>query len=263
MTVIPFFEIPAGRIGPFEVHVYGLLLATGVISGYFWLRRRVQRLGYEVAYVAGMTFWTVIIGFAGSLPFKILYLPNLLEVLRLNAGNVVRMGAGVASFGGLFAGLIGAYLYLRVSGLGWREVQQYIDALAFVFPRAWLLGRMGCALVHDHPGVRTQSWLGVQYPGGPRYDLGLLEVLFILAYLGLLAMLDRGRRPTGFYLALFLTSYGVFRLLLDNLHDNAIRYLNWTVDEYASTIAILAGSLIFVRAFQQVSASSLDRKGPA
>jgi phosphatidylglycerol:prolipoprotein diacylglycerol transferase len=258
--VIPFFEIPAGRIGPFEVHVYALLVAAGVISGYFWLRRRVQRLGCEVAYVAGMAFWTVIIGFAGSLAFKIFYLPN---VLRLNAWNLIRMGAGIASFGGLFAGLIGAYVYLRISGLGWREVQQYIDALAFVFPRAWLLGRIGCALVHDHAGVRTQSWLGVQYPGGPRYDLGLLEVLFILAYLGLLAILDRGRRRTGFYLALFLTSYGAFRLLLDNLHDNAVRYLNWTVDQYASTIAILAGSLIFVLAFQKVSASSLDRKGAA
>ena len=118
-----------------------------------------------------------------------------------------------------------------------------------MFPRAWLFGRLGCTISHDHPGIRTESWLGVQYPGGARYDLGLLEVLFTLGYIGLLAMLDRRRRAAGFYLGLFLTTYGVFRLALDSLHENPLRYFGLTVDQYASAAATVAGLavLVFVR----------------
>jgi len=145
-------------------------------------------------------------------------------------------------------------MYLWRSGLKGVTVTRYLDALAFVFPRAWLFGRIGCALSHDHPGIPTQNWLGVRYPDGTRYDLGLLEVFFTLAYLGLLAFLDRRKWPHGFYLGLFLSAYGAFRLGLDRLHDTPLRYLGWTVDQYASTVALATGLAILVAALRRSSA---------
>ena len=32
----------------------------------------------------------------------------------------------------------------------------------YAVPFAWWIGRVGCYLVHDHPGIRTTSWLGVR-----------------------------------------------------------------------------------------------------
>jgi uncharacterized protein (TIGR03437 family) len=48
--------------------------------------------------------------------------------------------------------------------------------LAFVFPMGWIIGRTGCILAHDHPGRATALFLGVRYPGGPQFDLAVLEV---------------------------------------------------------------------------------------
>ena len=100
----------------------------------------------------------------------------------------------------------------------------YMDALEFVFPRAWLFGRLGCALTHDHPGIPDGVWLGVRYPEGARYAVRLLEVLFTLGYLGVLMVLDGRQWPAGFYLGLFLSTYGLFRLFLDRLHEAPVRY---------------------------------------
>jgi phosphatidylglycerol:prolipoprotein diacylglycerol transferase len=203
----------------------------------------VQRIGQDPALVPGMVFWMLLGGFGGAFAFKLLYAPNPWDLLR----------GGIASFGGLFVGLAAACLYLRKGARKWGAVLHYMDALAFVFPRAWLFGRLGCALAHDHPGLRTESWLGVRFPDGARYDLGLLEVFFILGYLGLLAVLDRRQRPSGFYLGLFLSTYGLFRLFLDRLHEAPVRYGGWSVDQYASVAALVLGVAILYW---------MGRKGP-
>jgi len=38
-------------------------------------------------------------------------------------------------------------------------------------------------VTHDHPGrlAAGPNWLTVAYPDGPRYDLGVLEALFLTA----------------------------------------------------------------------------------
>jgi len=259
--VIPFFDLPAIPIGPLRVQPFSLLAVAGVAAGYFWLKRRVRHVGEDAAYVPGMVFWMLLAGFAGALALKLVYLPGFTDTLRTAPGDVFRTAGGIASFGGLFAGLAAGCLYLWRSGLKRASVARYLDALAFVFPRAWLFGRIGCAVSHDHPGIRTQSWLGVRYPDGTRWDLGLLEVLFTLAYLGLLAFLDRRKRPNGFYLGLFLSVYGVFRLGLDRLHGSPLRYLGWTVDQYASTVALAAGLVILLAALRRRPAVS--DSGPA
>lgn len=244
--MIPFFEIPAIPLGPVHLQPFGILVAAGMMSGYFWLQRRVKQAGGDAAHVAGFVFWMLAAGFAGAVALKLLYVPDLLTTLRTAPGELLRKGGGIASFGGLFAGLAGGCVYLWTSGLNPAVSFRHLDALAFVFPRAWLLGRIGCALTHDHPGIRTDSWLAVQFPDGPRYDLGLLEALFTLTYLGPLAVFDRRERPAGFYLGLFLFTYGLFRLALDRLHEDPVRYFGWTVDQYASAATLSAGGILLV-----------------
>src|SRR5260221_5015177 len=55
-----------------------------------------------------------------------------------------------------------------------------LDLVAYAFPSGWLLARLGCALVHDHPGTASSAALAVAFPGGSRYDLGVLELLLMV-----------------------------------------------------------------------------------
>jgi len=62
----------------------------------------------------------------------------------------------------------------------------------------------------------------------------------------LFALLNRTKRPAGFWLGTFLTIYGAFRLLLDRLHVDPPRYGAFTVDSLVYGIALLVGAAILI-----------------
>jgi hypothetical protein len=114
----------------------------------------------------------------------------------------------------------------------------WLDTIAYGSVIAWFIGRIGCFFAHDHIGRRTSSWIGVAFPGGGRFDLGLLEALFLGILLILLTAVDRyswSRRP-GFIFGGVTFLYGIFRLLLENLRDVAVRYFGLTAEQYAAIV---------------------------
>jgi phosphatidylglycerol:prolipoprotein diacylglycerol transferase len=108
----------------------------------------------------------------------------------------------------------------------------YSDNIMSMFPVGWVFGRTGCATAHDHPGVLSDSWLAVQYPGGGRFDLGLLELLLTIPLMLAFLWLARKPRPWGFFLALGCTTYAPLRFALDFLreHDNVPGDIRGAID---------------------------------
>jgi len=84
--------------------------------------------------------------------------------------------SSATSSGGLFGGVVGFLFYARRHPV---DVWRSADAIAFGLPVGWLFGRIACASIHDHPGVRSVSPFAVAWPGGSRFDLGLLEFMFV------------------------------------------------------------------------------------
>jgi phosphatidylglycerol:prolipoprotein diacylglycerol transferase len=115
-----------------------------------------------------------------------------------------------------------------------------MESLGWSFPFAWAVARFGCYLAHDHPGIPTSSWLGVQYPGGARYDLGLFDCFLAMAIGVAFARLDRLPRPRGFFITTFLLVYGPARLLLDNLRIEG-RVAGLMSGQWGALVAIALG----------------------
>ena len=105
-----------------------------------------------------------------------------------------------------------------------------------------MIGRVGCALVHDHKGLFTHSWIAVRFPEGARFDLGLIECLFLAALSALFLWLDRRPRPVGFYFGLFWLCYGLFRVLLDTLHVQPWRFYGGLAG-FVLGLSVLSNSL--------------------
>jgi phosphatidylglycerol:prolipoprotein diacylglycerol transferase len=99
-----------------------------------------------------------------------------------------------------------------------------------------MLGRLGCALAHDHRGLASTSWIAVRFPEGPRYDLGLVEFLFLIGMVIAFRILDRHPRPVGFFFGLYGVVYGGFRIWLDTLHLQPLRF-------YGGAIGVAIGLL--------------------
>ena len=93
----------------------------------------------------------------------------------------------------------------------------YADVIASSFPAAWVFGRIGCSVAHDHPGLPSDAWFAVQYPGGGRFDLGLYEMLLTIPLALAFLWLRKKPRPWGFYVGAITIAYAPVRFALDFL----------------------------------------------
>lgn len=173
--------------------------------------------------------------FLGSRAFSLAaYAPAVLVADPL---AVLRVWESMSSFGGLMGGLAGATVGMQLKRWSLVARLRFLDALAYAFTAAWLWGRLGCALVHDHVGVPSTHMLAVAFPGGGRWDLGLLEWLATMPIAAVMVWLGRRLHPAGLMATVFFLLYCPMRFGLDMLRADDARYLGWTPAQYCCVIA--------------------------
>jgi phosphatidylglycerol:prolipoprotein diacylglycerol transferase len=249
--VIPYFQPPSYRLGPFTLEVFGLFAAAGVMLGARLASRRARQEGLDASLLLDYAFWGVVSGVVfGHLVHIFLYHPEeLSEPLRL-----LRVWDGLSSFGGLLGALLAAYVFFRKRGV---PFSTYSDAFALGVAPGWGVARLGCFAVHDHPGVRTSFFLAVRFPGGPRHDLGLYDAILLFAAAAALHTLSRAPAAwqswlKGRRLALLAVMYGVGRFFLDFLRARDLtyvdaRYFGLTPAQYACVAIVAWGVYVLSR----------------
>lgn len=237
--MIPYIAAPDVPLGPVRLPVYPLLMVAGMWMGYRIYLARVQRRGLPVGEGQWFFVSAVAAGFVGAHVVKlVVYEPDLVwaEPWRL-----LRVFSGLASFGGFLGAVLGAWAYKRSRRIGDWAIAAYADAALYAAPAGWLCGRMACAVTHDHVGRLSSHWLAVAYPDGARWNLGLVEALFMLGLVGLFRLMDRQERPAGFYPAAFCFLYAPFRWWLDGLHEGVSPWTWYSADRLGSLLVFGCG----------------------
>jgi phosphatidylglycerol:prolipoprotein diacylglycerol transferase len=258
--MIPYIHVPDLPILGLTLHPFGLLVATGVIVGTALATRRARRRGFDLDKLNSFITWMLVAGFIGGHVLdEIFYHPS--EILK-RPWSLLYLWEGLSSFGGFTGALIGIVLWkyfeakpgfsfgpFSISSFHRRQRPQpilpFADLILSVFPVAWIFGRSGCSVVHDHPGMRTgfDATLAVTYPTAsasanfdlarlphaslgpitfihgsyPRYDLGTLELLFTIVLAGLLALTWGRKLATGTYAVVTSLAYAPVRFAMDFL----------------------------------------------
>jgi len=235
--MLPYITLPDFKIGPIPIHWFGILVVIGIYVGSILARWRAKKIGMNLDVLESFITWMLVSGFVCSHVLdSIFYHPQ--EVLR-RPWSLIFIWEGLSSYGGFIGALIGVLLWKRYRGQG-QSIFAMCDLILSVFPVAWIFGRMGCSVVHDHPGrlVEHATWFTVAYPDGPRYDLGLLE-MFVAVGISLVCMsLWRFKTRTGTYVALTALLYAPIRFYLDffRVQDQAgadPRYFHFTPAQWA------------------------------
>lgn len=240
------FDI-AGRvleIGPWTIKPFGALVAVGVYLGVMVGARIARARGIHPEAISKFFFWVFAFGFAfGHVLDAIFYHPARILSDPL---SLIRLWDGLSSFGGFIGAAMGVFAFK------WRfkvkRILPFADTMAAAFPIGWIFGRMGCAVVHDHPGMRSDLWFAVAFKGGGRFDLGLYEMLFALILAIAIVPLARKPRPPGFFLGIIMLAYAPVRFALDFLRAEPgqvvgadPRYLMLTPAQWASLVMVSAG----------------------
>lgn len=220
--MIPYFPQPVFHLGPFEIHAFGILAAVGVVVGGRAILLRAHRKGIPAEQMFRFCFWVYVSAMAGAYLSKTVL--DDFPAFLADPSRIFRVSLGVRSVGGIGGGFLGGLAWCLYHRLSLFESLRRLDIIAYAMPLAWMFGRLGCALAHDHRGFASTSWIAVQFPEGPRFDLGLIEFLFLIGMVIAFRVLDRRPRPVGFYFGLYGIVYGSFRIWLDTLHSQPARF---------------------------------------
>jgi phosphatidylglycerol:prolipoprotein diacylglycerol transferase len=256
--VIPYFDLPVYHLGPIPLDPWGVLVCIGFVIGLEVARARGIKLGLDVADVVDGLVFTVLSGFIGGhLVHVLAYHPEQLQdsgdILGIpvpaGAYALLRIWAGFSSFGGFIGAILGINFFYRV--VRKRPFWPHADTIMFAFPFAWVFGRLGCFSVHDHIGRPSDSFLAVNFPGGPRFDLGLLEALVSLGIVLVFLALARRPRPHGTYAAVWCLLYAPARFGLDFLRNTDlktadVRWAGLTPAQWGCGLMFLAGLALLV-----------------
>jgi phosphatidylglycerol---prolipoprotein diacylglyceryl transferase len=272
--VLPFVFLDESKLGPF--HPYGLACMLGF---FFWdwaVMRLAVRRGFDRADFRVCVIWVFAMGclFAWLID-AIFYQPPGKTVI----GTLFSL-QGFSSTGAIVGATIGGLVWTRVHirkeegrwKIGRREkpipMLSPTEVVVATWPAAWAFGRLGCALIHDHPGVTVAkgtlgSLFAVAWPLGPddgthhilgplhvvtggstaRFDLGLLEC-FVLTCLAIyFATTWKKDWKPGSYTIVAGLFYGPIRFCLDFLRPSEgpggdLRHAGLTFAQYWSLAVI-------------------------
>jgi phosphatidylglycerol---prolipoprotein diacylglyceryl transferase len=220
--MIPYYPEPVLRLGSVAIGVFRLTLVAAVVLGGWIMIRRACRFKMSGHLMFSVSRWAIAFGLIGAHLAKLMM--DYTAMFLSDPAVVFTTSRGIRSIGGLAGGLLGALICCKLRHVPWLETFRMLDIMAFAMPFAFAAGRFGCFLVHDHRGLPSTSWIAVQFPEGPRYDLGLIECVFLTALSAVFLLVDRKPRRTGFFLALYGVIYGGFRIWLDTLHIQPMRF---------------------------------------
>jgi phosphatidylglycerol---prolipoprotein diacylglyceryl transferase len=240
--MIPWFVVPPLRLGPIALQPFGILAAAGILLASRILVREAVRRGLDPAPLEKAATWALAGGLLGAhLVHLLLYHP---EELRSGGPlQVLKVWDGLSSTGGVLGGLLAVLLYFRTRRIAFRR---YADVFALAVAPGWMVARLGCFSVHDHPGVLTSFPLAVRFSDGPRHDLGLYDALVLAAISAVVYALDRRGHLRDRLLPLLGLLYGASRFLLDFLRARDLpysdaRYLGLTPAQFAAVALVVWG----------------------
>lgn len=296
--MLPFVFLDPQRL--LGLSAFALVVPAGLLLWQWAARRLVPRFGRSVEEYADSVYtiapFAVVFAHVFDVAF---YHPSTLLQAPV---ELFKIWNGFSSFGGFLGTAIGSLFWLRYD-LGSRGMRPTLEKRAVpvdpwpflevnfaTYPLAHALGRLGCALVHDHPGLLTTSPhpLALAWPTGPddgvhrvlgplhivtggstsRFDLGLLEMLFLALLSIVLVVLARKQRPLGTFTGITCMSYAPVRFALDFLRATDVpgadlRHAGLTFAQWTTIPLFLFGVVGLRRVLRKGASSSRVAATPA
>jgi prolipoprotein diacylglyceryl transferase len=239
----------SNTLGPF--HMYGLMIAIGVIAAVELSRARWRARGGDPDDVYAIAFWAVPAGLIGARLYHVATDWRTYQHHWMNALKIWNGGLGIP--GGIALGVVVGVWVARRRGI---RLSPILDAVVPALPLAQAIGRLGNWWNQELFGRPTSLPWGVridvnhrplQYIASSTFQPTFLyEMLWNLALCGLLIWIDRKRvmRP-GNVLPLYVGAYFLGRIWIEALRS-----------DFASTIGPFR--VFFVRGFRRRPSDSDD-----
>lgn len=241
-------------LGFLQVHWYSLAYIVGILLGWYYLTRLIDRPGAPMArrHADDFVFYATLgILVGGRLAYVFFYQPEIL----LHPLDVFKLWQGGMSFHGGALGVSVGILYLaRKNGLSWLRIHDYIACCA---PFGLFFGRIANFVNGELWGRPTDVPWAVIFPGAPDglprhpsqlYEAGL-EGLALGLVLAFFFWRTDARNQPGKLVGIFLLGYGLSRFIIEFFRepDAQLGTLSWGLTMGQTlTVPMLIGGVYLI-----------------
>jgi len=231
------------RLGPLDIHTYGVLVAIGFIVGLAVAGRRARSEGIPAEQISDLGMWLIIAGMVGGKLFHIIFFWDDF-IAGWHADGVRSLREGFVFYGGFILATLTAVVYTRLKRL---SLPKLADVFAPSIALGHAFGRMGCffngccygrvcpdgfplgvrfpaifdatgRLIGTAPFIDhlQHKWVKISASTSlPVYPTEIYEALGNLAIFGGLSLFYRQKRFDGQVWWLYVLSYGALRLVVE------------------------------------------------
>ncbi|WRN86070.1 prolipoprotein diacylglyceryl transferase [Staphylococcus aureus] len=253
--VFNYIDPVAFNLGPLSVRWYGIIIAVGILLGYFVAQRALVKAGLHKDTLVDIIFYSALFGFiAARIYFVIFQWPYYAE----NPSEIIKIWhGGIAIHGGLIGGFIAGVIVCKVKNLNPFQIG---DIVAPSIILAQGIGRWGNFMNHEaHGGSVSRAFLEQlhlpnfiienMYINGQYYHPTFLyeSICDVAGFIILVNIRKHLKLGETFFL--YLTWYSIGRFFIEGLRtDSLMLTSNIRVAQLVSILLILISiSLIVYR----------------
>ncbi|OEK66739.1 prolipoprotein diacylglyceryl transferase [Staphylococcus equorum] len=253
MMTLNYINPIALELGPISVRWYGIIIAVGILLGYFIAQEGVKRIGFDKDTLVDIIFWSAIFGFiVARLYFVIFqwpyYIQNPIEIPMIWHG-------GIAIHGGLIGGFVTGIIICKQKNINPFQIGDVI-APSMILGQG--IGRWGNFMNHEaHGGPVSRTFLenlhipdfiiNNMYINGKYYQPTFLyeSIWDILGFVILILL--RKHLRIGDTFCLYLIWYSIGRFFVEGMRtDSLMLTSDIRVAQLMSIILIIVGIVIMI-----------------
>ncbi len=248
---------------PWEIHSYGVLIATGFLLAMVLAAREARREGEDPDRIIDLAFYVLLTGLAGA---RILYIVTKLPEYVENPIRVLKFWqGGLVWYGGFIAAALYVFWYCRKHRLPFLKLA---DIIVPYMAMAHAFGRLGCFAAGCCYGSPTHVPWGVVFPDEsivhqaqqsvglvsitdpplPVHPTQLYEALAELGLFALLLWLRTRKRYDGQLFLVWLALYPVLRSIIEAYRGDLERGVYvLSTSQYISVLVAAAAVVMYWR----------------
>jgi phosphatidylglycerol:prolipoprotein diacylglycerol transferase len=241
---------PFIHLGPVTLGTYGIMVATGLICGFFLMRADLARRGVaaDAESIIGIT------GLAGLAGARLYHLLESPAEFFANPLPLLFSTMGFAWFGAVIGGFVALVVLARRFRM---NMLLMLDVASPAAAIGYGIGRIGCLISGDGDyGIPTSLPWGMSFPNGlvpttervhptPIYEfLAALVIAHILWRIGRRAIAEQ--RPFGVVFAWYLVFTGLARFLVEFIRINPRSFFGMSNAQAASVVSVIAGIFLLL-----------------
>ncbi|MBO1198754.1 prolipoprotein diacylglyceryl transferase [Staphylococcus simiae] len=256
-------------LGPLSVRWYGIIIALGILLGYFIAQRAVVNVGLDKDTLVDIIFYSAIAGFlCARIYFVIFQWPYYAD----NPGEIIKIWhGGIAIHGGLIGGFLAGVFVCKIKNL---HPLQIGDIVAPSIILAQGIGRWGNFMNHEaHGGPVSKAFLEHlhlpnfiienMYINGQYYHPTFLyESLWdVIGFIILISLRQHMRIGETFFV--YLIWYSIGRFFVEGLRtDSLMLTSNIRVAQVVSIILILISLILIIYRRVKYQPTVYSKTGP-